>query len=306
MKYYNIQAVSKLCGLSTHCIRAWEKRYGAIKPHRSENGRRLYSESEVNRLVLLGKLCQFGHSIRLIAQLPDHELEGLMKKVPSGMNRSPAVRPESLVGPKNYLANLFMALQVYKLDVLIHELNKASMDLTCKEFALDVLGALFRKVGDYVQEGRMSIAQEHTLSAITRFFIGKRISHHLAATHVNKKKFILATPEGELHTIGLLLASLLLAEHEMNFIYLGESLPAESIADAARATQADVVLLGVSQAFKKRGNINDVSLNLKKLLPEETQLWVGGEVESLKAETIKRGKILTFSTLESLEDSLRN
>jgi DNA-binding transcriptional MerR regulator len=56
MKLFSIQSVSEMTNLSTHCIRAWEKLYKAITPVRGENGRRVYSEKEVNRLVLLGKL----------------------------------------------------------------------------------------------------------------------------------------------------------------------------------------------------------------------------------------------------------
>ena len=50
-----IQIVSRRTGLSTDVIRAWERRYKAVKPIRSSNGRRLYSDNDVKKLMLLQK-----------------------------------------------------------------------------------------------------------------------------------------------------------------------------------------------------------------------------------------------------------
>jgi DNA-binding transcriptional MerR regulator/methylmalonyl-CoA mutase cobalamin-binding subunit len=306
MKFYSIQAVAEMSGLSTHCIRAWEKRYGAIKPERSDNGRRVYSESELNRLQMLGKLSSLGNSISLIANLPDEDLEKLLLKMSNGKTSSQAFsKAKSLIDPRIYTNNLFMALSSYKLDVLTHELNKASMDLSCRDFALGVVGALFRKVGEYVHEGKMSIAQEHTLSAITKFFIGRRIGQHYTKDHKHKLKIVLATPIGEHHSIGLMLSSLLMAEHSVDFIYLGEDLPEESIAEAARATEADIVLLSISPVYAARNRgINEISMNLRHGLPSKTQIWVGGDITQLRAATIRDARISTFDNLGALDSRL--
>lgn len=306
MRFYSIQAVSQMCGLSSHCIRAWEKRYGAISPERSENGRRLYSEKELNRLVMLGKLSSLGNTIRLIANLPDEELEKLLGKMSQGANIPQVLSPsKSLVSAQTYLMNMFMALNSYKLDILTHELEKASMDLSCKEFALDLIAALFRKVGEYVRSGKMSIAQEHTLSAITKFFIGRRIGMHYRVEHKNRPKILLATPIGEHHSIGLLLASLLMAEHGLNFVYLGENLPEETIAEAASATGSSIVLLAVapSYTFKSR-DVNDVLINLRQNLAKETQIWVGGSIAQVKQNTIRDTQVITLNCLSALDAKL--
>ena len=73
-KYFNIQMAAELSGLSAHTIRAWEKRYQALTPERAENGRRLYSNREVERLTVLSQLTRLGSSIGQIARLPDEEL----------------------------------------------------------------------------------------------------------------------------------------------------------------------------------------------------------------------------------------
>jgi len=47
---YRIGAVCRLTGISQHVLRVWEKRYGVVRPLRSETDRRLYRESDVSPL----------------------------------------------------------------------------------------------------------------------------------------------------------------------------------------------------------------------------------------------------------------
>jgi methanogenic corrinoid protein MtbC1 len=188
---------------------------------------------------------------------------------------------------------------------MAHELNKASNDLTCKEFALEVVAALFRKVGEYVLAGKMSIAQEHTLSALTKFFISRRIGQHYLQDKKSKLKITLATPLGEAHSIGLMLASLLMAEHQVNFIYLGENLPEESIAEAAKATESDIILLAVSPAYSKQSrSINEVATRLRSHLPSKMQIWIGGAVDQVHMNTIRDAGVTTFNCLATLDSKL--
>jgi DNA-binding transcriptional MerR regulator/methylmalonyl-CoA mutase cobalamin-binding subunit len=301
MKYFSIQTVAEMTNLSTHCIRAWEKRYNAITPERSENGRRVYSEKELDRVMMLGRLCQLGNQISLIANLPDHELQALIEKITGYKKEVPVTK--NLVSPDIYKMNLFMALSSYKLDIFTHEMNKASHDLSCRDFALNVIAALFRKVGEDVAHGKMSIAQEHTLSALTKFYIGKRIGQ--AYREKGEKRFTvtLATPPGEQHSIGLLLATLLMAEYGINFIYLGEDLPEQSIADAALATESDAILISVSSVYRSR-NINQVLTSLREKAHARQEIWIGGAIDQVNANTIRDQRITTFKDLEALDKKL--
>src|SRR5687767_8040152 len=74
---YPLRAVIRRTGLSADVIRAWERRYGAVAPSRSDGGQRLYSEDDVVRLVLLRNATAQGHSIGEIAALDISALEAL-------------------------------------------------------------------------------------------------------------------------------------------------------------------------------------------------------------------------------------
>jgi len=62
-------------GLTPHVLRAWERRYKVVVPGRSEGGQRLYSDLDVQRLILLRRLTERGHSIARLAGVSQEDLE---------------------------------------------------------------------------------------------------------------------------------------------------------------------------------------------------------------------------------------
>jgi len=77
---YPIKVVANRTGLTPHAIRAWEKRYGAVRPARTETNRRRYSEGDLERLLLLSRLKEGGYNIGAVAGLSTSELESLLSE----------------------------------------------------------------------------------------------------------------------------------------------------------------------------------------------------------------------------------
>lgn len=72
---YGIGSVSRLTGLSTHTLRAWEKRHRAVEAHRDAAGRRRYTVADVERLTRLKQLVDLGERIGDLARLSAQSLE---------------------------------------------------------------------------------------------------------------------------------------------------------------------------------------------------------------------------------------
>ncbi len=115
---YRIGAVCRLTGLSQHVLRVWEKRYQVVTPERSETQRRLYRESDINRLTLLKALVDRGQAIGSIAELDTEELERrLQRSAGTPLATSTIEKPslalfgESLVAHKDTCA----ASQIFEL-----------------------------------------------------------------------------------------------------------------------------------------------------------------------------------------------
>ncbi len=75
---YRIGDVARYVGVSTHALRAWERRYGTVAPHRTPGGSRLYDAAQIDRLKTLKELTDYGHSIGEVARLSLEELKRLL------------------------------------------------------------------------------------------------------------------------------------------------------------------------------------------------------------------------------------
>ncbi len=91
---YAIGAVSRLTGISTHTLRIWERRYGAVIADRTESGRRIYSRRDVEKLGLLKILVDRGFSIGQIANLDLEELRARREEVVRQANDLQLARPD--------------------------------------------------------------------------------------------------------------------------------------------------------------------------------------------------------------------
>lgn len=77
---HSINIAAKRSGLTTHVIRVWEKRYGAVAPVRTDTNRRQYSDEEIDRLVLLKRATDAGYKISQIAPVSTENLASLLAK----------------------------------------------------------------------------------------------------------------------------------------------------------------------------------------------------------------------------------
>lgn len=77
---YRIGMVAQLTGLSVNTIRTWERRHGALAPMRSKGGGRLYSDQDIERLVLLKQLTERGAAISTVAPLGNPALTARLRR----------------------------------------------------------------------------------------------------------------------------------------------------------------------------------------------------------------------------------
>ena len=310
MQYFNIQVASQLSGVASATIRAWEKRYNAVVPERGDNKHRLYSEKDIEKLALLFRLTEVGQSIGKIAHL---ELEEL-KIVYTSLMRRPydelqVVTPyHERIDFEKILTSLYIALSAYKLDIISHELEKAIQSLSPKDLCLNLLVPLFHEIGNKVEQGELSIAQEHTLSAILSFQTGHMIIQHYQKKSLKDDLILIAGPEGELHEIGILSSALLCMHYGIKFIYLGANLPAVSLVEAANALKPRAILLGTVK--KSVAEENDFVLEyLNKLatgIHVKSEIWMGGNLKPVERTELEKRKIPFFPTLEAFDEFLQS
>ena len=94
---HGIGAVAGLTGIDAHTIRAWERRYAAVRPERTETGRRRYSSESVRRLQLLKAAVDCGAAIGNVAGLDDEALRKRLAELTAPSAQSSVERPRVLV-----------------------------------------------------------------------------------------------------------------------------------------------------------------------------------------------------------------
>lgn len=232
--FYRIGTVARLAGLTTHALRVWERRYGVPSPARSEGGARLYSEAELERLRLLKRAVDRGHSISQLVSLENAELERLAG---GAVQRPTNVSGSALVDDFVEAVRVFDAVRAEQI------LERAELSLSARDFVFEMLTPLLARVGDAWAEGTLCTASEHVASALIR----DRASHLLRRLprEPGARLIVVATPAGEAHELGALLAAVTARLHGYEALYLGPDLPASEIARAARAAHAELVALSV-------------------------------------------------------------
>lgn len=264
---YRIGTAARLSGLSTHAIRVWERRYGALSPDRSQGGARLYSEEEVERLRLLKRAVDRGHPIGQIVALDAPELERL-----AGALLSPKPpEPQPTTG-EPLLDELLEAVQ--RFDSLRAEqlLERARARHSARTLLREVLSPLLQRVGDAWAGGKLCVASEHVATALVRDYAGALLRQF--PRDPEAETLVITTPAGELHEIGALLASATAAMQGFGVIYLGPNLPASEIARAVEGSQSRIVALSVVDLRADRA-VTEITA-LSELLPRDVRIVLGG------------------------------
>lgn len=238
---HTIAVVSRRTGVSQLLLRAWERRYDAVRPGRTPTGRRLYSDADIRKLGLLARLTAHGHRIGDIAHLPELELRALAAET---VPEPPVPAPLPEVSEVDDL--LGAALQaVADLDATRLEglLARASVVLSRPVLRRDLLQPLLVEIGERWHDGSLRIAHEHLATTVIKAFLaGLSLGR---AAPAGAPTLVVTTPSGHHHELGALMAASQAVDSGWRVLYLGPDLPAEEIAAAVRQCDARGVLLSL-------------------------------------------------------------
>ena len=272
---YPLRAVIRRTGLSADVIRAWERRYGAVAPSRSDGGQRLYSEEDVVRLLLLRNATAQGHSIGEIATLDISALEALSTRrgpdTAVGEDRSDAV-----------IAAAVTATEELDQVALESTLKRAVMSLGATRFVDTIVSDLLRQVGDRWHAGTLSPSHEHLASHTVRRVLGWVADAYEPTA--GAPTILVATPAGELHELGAMAAAAAAAEEGWRVVYLGPNLPAADVAAATAQVGAELVALSVVYA-NGEATASEIR-ETARALPGGTRLIIGGSAGRVAADRL--------------------
>ncbi len=271
MRKVTIQKAALLAGLTPHVIRAWERRYAALTPERSPSNRRLYTEGEIEKLLLLRKAVDSGHRIGQIAGLRLEELRGLSVELTASAVAAEETATSTEFGP--LLNECLLAIERLDTEALEHCFARAASSLSTAAMIDRVMVPLLEQLGAGWREGNVRIADEHMASIVLRTHLMRTfgsIQPPRPAPHL-----VVTTPTGQHHEFGALLAAVTAAMQGWRVLYLGPNLPAEEIAGAVHRAGAQAVALSIVYPPDDL-HLSDELLALRRCLGSDVAILVGG------------------------------
>ncbi len=226
-----IGELSYRVGVRPELLRAWEKRYGLLRPARSDGGFRLYSEGDEWRVrVMQQKLWSglaAGEAAREVLAIErDSTRAGLPVATPREMTQELGAVLEAF-DEESAHALFDRLLAVFGVERAIRE----------------GLMPYLRDLGDRWARGEVSVGQEHFAS---RLLEGRLLALARGWNKGPGPRVVLACPPGEQHTLPLLAFGLVLRGHGWRNIYLGADTPPATVRMAAETVDANVVVLAAA------------------------------------------------------------
>ena len=224
-----IGELSRRTGVGVDALRAWERRYGLLRPMRSKGGFRLYGPGDEARVRAMTSLIASGVSTAEAARLAD--------------GGDVHVGRAGAAEPTGHVRRLEMAFQRFDEPDANAILDDALARFTMAAVASTIVLPVLHAIGERWEEGELSVAHEHFATGVLR---GRMLAVGRNWGAGAGPLALLACPPGEHHDLGLIAFGLVLRERGWRITLLGSDTPIETIAGtAAELEPAAVVLAAV-------------------------------------------------------------
>ncbi len=293
MNTHRIHIVAKLTGLSKDVIRVWERRYGLVKPSRSSNRYREYSDEEVAILRFVKAQMEQGATIGSLAE------EGRDSLVVR-MRVATPVSVEEQQPHDRLLDELMGSLDPLDKAGFERRLNGAVAVIPFEEALQRILLPLQRRVGELWHQGQLNIAVEHYVTKV----IQQKMFSVMSQLPVNEfgSRVVIGCPAGESHEIGAQAVAYLAATRGCHVYYLGPNLPSSDLLAFCDRIKPDLVLLSITEAKSDA----EARQQLKEL-EVVSAYWpvaVGGQGARAMGDLFRDTKIDLLDDLTALQSRL--
>ena len=226
-----IGELERRTGIPSATIRAWERRYGVVKPRRGESGYRLYSPADERRLRSMAALVKEG--------LAPAEAADRVRGIGRDSGRPDGASGAISLGD-SMQAELIESLLRFDNPASEEVLDRAISTLSSDAFVGDLVLPVLRQIGERWSRDEVTIAQEHFASNVLR---GRLMGLARGWGGGDGNLALLACPPGEYHDFGLIGFGLALRQRGWRITFLGSDTPIESIKTCAEETEPDVIVV---------------------------------------------------------------
>ena len=304
--YLRIGELARRTGVSPELLRAWERRYGLLRPARTQGGYRLYTAADEARIRRMRAYLARGVAAAEAARLAvDAEAQATSAQTapddaetPGQTDAStPAAPPAEAPPPRPPLraaaSDLAGALDRFE-EAEAHDVFDRLLAAYQAETVLrDLLIPYLHDLGERWARGEVSVAQEHFASNLLR---GRLLGLARGWGQGRGPTALLACPPGEQHELGLLAFGITLHRRGWRIVYLGPDTPIASIRDAAADVAPDLVVLAATVPGPLVAHADAIAA-----LARQTLVALGGAGATAELASQTRARLLDQDPVSAAE-----
>lgn len=236
---------------------------------RSDTNIRYYDLVSLQKLLNITLLHDHGYKISRIAALPANRIPVLVNEIISEKSKKNHAINDFKVAMMNFDQSLFF-------NTYYNLLSKKSF----REVFYEVFIPLMNEIGLLWQTDTLTPAHEHFIT----YLIKQKLLIHTEKVQVleptkTDKVFVLYLPLNEIHELGLMYLNYEILFHGYKAIYLGESVPIESLKDLNKYFD-NIVFVSYLTVQPDKEEINSYisQINNTILNKENTEMWLLGRM----------------------------
>lgn len=291
MVVYSIKDMESMSGVKAHTIRIWEKRYGIIKPKRTETNIRYYTDKDLRHLLNVCILYKKGYKISKIAEMSEEEIR---REINSHISINIGVDDQV-----DALMLFILDLDSYNFNKVIDQhIDQEGLEMTMSSLIYPLLD----KISLAWLAGSFQGVHESFVSQILKSKVQKCIED-LPNENDYSPKYVIYLPEGEREELSLLYLHYILKKHQCEVINLGTQVGLRDVILACNTTNPDYLFTIINQETPRQtfqNYIDQICSNLEK-----TEFLLTGY--QVVAQMINwPDKITCLKNLEASIDFIRN
>ena len=291
---FSIKDLENLSGIKAHTIRIWEKRYNVLEPTRTDTNIRLYDLASLQKLLNITLLHNHGYKISKISKYPPEKIPLLVREIISEKSA------------KSHAISAFkMAMMNFDHSLFFTTYNALLSEKSFTEVFYEVFIPLMTEMGLLWQTDTITPAHEHFISYLIKqkLLINTEKVQILEPTRTDKV-FVLYLPMNEIHELGLMYVNYEILSHGYKTIYLGESVPTDSLRDLNKYFDS-IVFVAYMTVQPDKEHVNEYVEEIQKtVLKDDSEIWLIGRMIDEITPSTHNEATRVFASISDLVDAL--
>jgi hypothetical protein len=257
---------------------------------RTETNIRMYDLSNLQKLLNITLLHNYGYKISKISKLSKERIPELVNEIISEKSAK-----------HHAISSFKMAMMNFDHAMFFSTYNKLLSEKSFREIFFEVFIPLIGELGLLWQTDTITPAHEHFIS----YLIKQKLLTNTEKVQVQEptrtdKVFVLYLPMNEIHELGLMYLNYEILSQGYKTIYLGESVPTDSLKDMKRYFD-NITYICYTTVEPNKDEINPYIKTLnEQILEESSNLWlIGRMIENIDPKLINK-KTTTFASIKEL------